>query len=61
MTHWSVVTRSSLGFAALGAGLIHLALAIGAEVGLAVGLVVVGAVEVLWGVLAVSRPGLPAP
>lgn len=61
MTHWSVVTRSSLGFAALGAGLIHLALAIGAEVGLAVGLVVVGAAEALWGVLAVSRPGLPAP
>ncbi|MEO5535059.1 MAG: hypothetical protein ABIR17_08010 [Pseudolysinimonas sp.] len=61
MTPWSVVTRSSLGFAALGAGLIHLALAIGAEVGLAVGLGVVGAVEILWGVLAVSRPGLPAP
>lgn len=61
MTGWSAVTRSALGFAALGAGLIHLALAIGAAPWLATGLVASGAAEFLWGVLAVSRPGLPVP
>lgn len=58
---WTAVARSTLGFAALGAGLIHVALAIGAEPWLAAGLVSVGAVEFLWGVLAVSRPGVPLP
>lgn len=58
---WTAVTRSALGFAALGAGLLHLALAVGAPVWLAVGLAVVGGVEFLWGVLAVSRPGVPLP
>jgi hypothetical protein len=58
---WTAVTRSALGFAALGAGLLHLALAVDAPVGLAVGLAVVGGVEFLWGVLAVSLPGVPLP
>jgi len=61
VTGWTAVTRSALGFAALGAGLIHVALAIGATPWLAAGLVVAGAAEFLWGVLAVSRPGLPVP
>lgn len=61
MTRWSTVARSALGFAALGAGLIHLGLAVGSGIGLAIGLVVTGAAEFLWGVLAVSRPGLPVP
>ena len=60
-TRWTAVTRSALGFAALGAGLVHLALAVGALPGLAVGLAAVGGVEFLWGVLAVSRPGVPLP
>lgn len=57
----TAVTRSALGFAALGAGLIHLALAVGAEPWLATALAVVGGAEFLWGVLAVSRPGVPIP
>jgi len=57
----TAVTRSALGFAALGAGLLHLALAVGAEPWLATGLAVVGGAEFLWGVLAVSRPGVPVP
>jgi hypothetical protein len=60
-TRWTAVTRGALGFAALGAGLLHLALAVGAVPWLAVGLAVVGGVEFLWGVLAVSRPGVPLP
>ena len=60
-TRWSAVTRSALGFAALGAGLLHLALAVGSVPWLATGLAVVGGVEFLWGVLAVSRPGVPVP
>jgi hypothetical protein len=58
---WTAVARSSLGFAALGAGLIHVALAVGAAPWLAAVLVTVGAAEFLWGVLAVSRPGVPLP
>ncbi len=58
---WTAVARSSLGFAALGAGLIHVALAVGASPWLAAALVTIGAAEFLWGVLAVSRPGVPVP
>ena len=53
---WSAVTRAALGFAALGAGLLHLALAVGAAPVLATGLLVVGAAEFLWGVLTTARP-----
>jgi len=53
---WSAVTRAALGFAALGAGLIHLALAVGAAPVLAAGLLVVGGAEFLWGVLTMARP-----
>lgn len=60
-TRWTAVTRSALGFAALGAGLVHLALAVGSVPWLATGLAVAGGVEFLWGVLAVSRPGVPLP
>ena len=61
VTRWTAVTRSALGFAALGAGLLHLALAVGEPPWLATVLAVVGGVEFLWGVLAVSRPGVPVP
>jgi hypothetical protein len=53
---WSAVTRAALGFAALGAGLIHLALAVGAAPVLATGLIVVGGAEFLWGALITARP-----
>ena len=53
---WSALTRAALGFAALGAGLIHLALAVGAAPVLATGLLVVGGAEFLWGVLSTARP-----
>lgn len=58
---WTAVVRGALGFAALGAGLIHLAFAVGADPGIATGLVTVGALEFLWGGLVVSRPGVPLP
>jgi hypothetical protein len=58
---WSAVTRAALGFAALGAGLLHLALAVGAAPWLAVLLIAGGAAEFLWGVLATSRPAPPVP
>lgn len=46
----SQVTRSWLAFAALGAGVIHLALASGAGISAAVALIVLGGVEIGWGV-----------
>jgi hypothetical protein len=55
------VTRTWLGFTALGAGLVHLALAVGSPVPVAVGLVVVGAAEFGWGVFAFTSERLPWP
>jgi hypothetical protein len=55
------VTRTWLGFAALGAGLVHLALAVGSPVPVAVGLVVVGAAEFGWGVFDFTSERLPWP
>jgi len=53
---WSAVTRAALGFGAVGAGLLHLALGVGAAPVLAAGLIVVGGAEFLWGVLTTTRP-----
>ena len=53
--------RGWLGFAALGAGLVHLALVIGSPVPAAIALVVVGAAEFGWGVFAFTAPRLPVP
>ncbi|MGN6503171.1 MAG: hypothetical protein ACTHKX_09785, partial [Pseudolysinimonas sp.] len=53
--------RAWAGFAALGAGLIHLALAIGSPVAAAVPLGIVGGAEFVWGVLAVAGPRAPLP
>lgn len=61
MTRFSAVARCFLGFAALGAGLVHLALAIGSATWLAAALIAIGAAEFLWGVFTVSRPGVPVP
>jgi hypothetical protein len=55
------VIRAWAGFAALGAGLIHLALVIGSPVAAAVPLGVVGGAEFAWGVLAVAGPRAPLP
>jgi hypothetical protein len=48
-----------LGLAAIGAGLIHLATAIGSPPAIAAVMAVFGLVEFAWGVVAVARPGLP--
>lgn len=53
--------RAWAGFAALGAGLIHLALVIGSPVPAAVPLGAVGALEFGWGVFAVAGPRAPLP
>lgn len=58
---WDAGRRAALAFAALGAGLVHLVVAIAAPVAPAVALGVVAVAELLWGALAVSRPGFPVP
>jgi hypothetical protein len=55
----SAVISGWLGFAALGAGLVHVALAIDSPPVLGIPLVVVGAAEFAWGVFAVTTPGVP--
>jgi hypothetical protein len=55
------VLRGWLGFFALGAGLVHLALVIGSPVAVGLPLVVIGAAEFAWGVFAFTRPVLPLP
>ena len=57
----SPVTRSWLAFAAIGAALIHFALVIAAPVPFAVGLALLGIVELLWGVACLSRDRLLVP
>lgn len=55
------VLRNWLGFLALGAGLVHVALVIGSPPAVAVVLLLVGAAEFTWGAVAVARPTPPAP
>lgn len=55
------VVRAWLGFIALGAGLIHLALVIGSPPAVAVPLLIVGVAEFGWGVFAFTAPRLPVP
>jgi hypothetical protein len=57
----SAVVRGWLGFIALGAGLIHLALVIGSPAAVGIPLIVIGAAEFAWGVFAFTRPSLPLP
>jgi hypothetical protein len=54
-----VVVKAWLGFAALGAGLIHLALVIGSPLPLALPLLAVGIAEFGWGVIAFTATRLP--
>jgi hypothetical protein len=49
------------GLAAIGAGLVHLATAIGSPPAVAVVVAVIGIAEFGWGVVAVAARGIPAP
>jgi 4-amino-4-deoxy-L-arabinose transferase-like glycosyltransferase len=53
--------RTWPGLAAVGAGLIHLGSAAGAPAAVMLPLALIGAAEVLWGVVALGRPALPVP
>jgi hypothetical protein len=55
------VIRAWAGFAALGAGLIHLALVIGSPPAAGLPLAIAGVAEFGWGVFAVARPHAPLP
>ena len=55
------VLRGWLGFIALGAGLVHLALVIGSPLVIGIPLVIIGAAEFGWGVFAFTLPALPLP
>lgn len=55
------VLRSWLGFLAIGAGLVHVALAVGSPPPVAAALLLVGVSEFGWGTLAVARPAPPVP
>ena len=57
----SAVVRGWLGFVALGAGLVHLALVIGSPLAVGIPLVLIGAAEFAWGVFAFTAPALPLP
>jgi hypothetical protein len=55
------ITRTWLAFAALGAGLIHLALVVGAPAPLAITLVLLGLVEFSWGIITLARDDVVLP
>jgi hypothetical protein len=57
----STVTRTWLAFAAIGTGLIHVALVIGAPLALGIVFAVLGLVEFGWGVLTFAREGVAYP
>jgi hypothetical protein len=55
----TAVARAWLGFFALGAGLIHLALVIGSPLVVGIPLLIVGIAEFAWGVFAFTSPDVP--
>ena len=57
----SIITRAWLAFAAIGAGLIHVALTIGMPAAVAVPLALLGAAEFGWGVIVFARTTVPVP
>ena len=57
----SSVTRIWIGFVALGAGLIHLAMISGSSPALIAPLALIGAAEFAWGTFAFARTELPVP
>lgn len=57
----SIITRAWLAFAAIGAGLIHLALSVGMPPAVAIPLTVFGAAEFGWGVIVFARTTVVVP
>ena len=57
----ATLIRTWLGLGALGAGLVHLAVAAGATPAALALLAVIGAAEVVWGVTALARERVPVP
>ncbi|HET6825987.1 MAG TPA: hypothetical protein VFH64_08685 [Amnibacterium sp.] len=57
----ATLIRTWLGLGALGAGLVHLAVAAGAKPAALALLAVIGAAEVAWGVTALARERVPVP
>ena len=57
----SSITRAWIAFAAIGVGLIHVALVIGSPLGLGIPLAVLGLSEFAWGVLTFARESVPVP
>lgn len=55
------ITRSWLAFAAIGTGLIHVALVVGAPLPLGVVLAFIGLIEFGWGVFTFARDDVPHP
>lgn len=57
----STITRGWIAFAAIGTGLIHLAIVIGVPLPFGSALLVIGLAELTWGVCAMARTRLPLP
>ena len=57
----TTMIRTWLGFAALGAGLVHLAVAAGAPLVSTLLLALIGVLEAAWGVTALAREHVPVP
>jgi len=57
----ATMIRTWLGLAALGAGIVHLAVAAGAPLVATLLLSLIGALEVAWGVTALAREQVPVP
>jgi hypothetical protein len=57
----ATLVRTWLGLAAMGAGLIHLAIAAGAQPVLLLALAALGAAELAWGITALARSTVPLP
>src|SRR5664279_2969547 len=53
------ITRTWIAFAAVGTGLIHVALVIGSPLALGIPLAILGVTEFAWGILAFTRDTLP--
>jgi hypothetical protein len=57
----STVTRTWLAFAALGTGMIHLALVLGSPLPVGVALAIFGVIEVAWSIVTFRRETIAAP
>ncbi|GAB3136646.1 hypothetical protein [Marisediminicola antarctica] len=57
----SQIVRTWLGFAAIGAGLVHLALVISSPLPIAAVVLLLGVTEIAWGVATFARESVPTP